>query len=387
MSKQVELALVSLMPTYGSDLPSPLVESAGSLLAQSRHLASTLKADEEIARLYACAHIACNRLKITLDLPTIEPRPPIPPRVYKRLYTHLDNILPNTSASGRRTRKASSRQRNAGHSPASSQSRPLPSRPEPSKDSSLAQFRKRSGSDTKTALKSDRKAHASVRESDIYPWIQPVIRHLCVEPGHKKLAPSMLAGMESILLPGGRKTKEEWALEHATALCAAVIFFVAMRIRDIDQDQASQPENYVPTRTEIVGQLSRARQDVTVKGIEPDALWEGWADITDHDFDAAVSTVRENGWLEADWYDGIADVISMDVQHDDSVVENQYEDGGLQVQQQRADTMFQEKYDYLSESRREEYKIWRAVWLERISSQQISAQSASEKAGGGDDTQ
>lgn len=192
----------------------------------------------------------------------------------------------------------------------------------------------------------------------------------------------MLAGMESILLPGGRKTKDEWALEHATALCAAVIFFVAMRIRDIDQDQAIQPENYVPTRTEIVGQLSRARQDVTVKGIELDILWEGWADITDDDFDAAVSRLREKGWLEADWYDGIADVISMSLQHDGDVIENQYEDGGLQVQQQRADTMFQEKYDFLSESRKAEYETWKTAILGRI-----SALSASIEAGGGDDTQ
>lgn len=249
-------------------------------------------------------------------------------------------------------------------------------------DSSLAQFRKKSGLDTKTALKSDRQAHSSVRESDIYPWVQPVIRHLCAEPGHKKLAPSMLAGMESILLPGGRKTKDEWALEHATALCAAVIFFVAMRVRDVEQDQATQPENYIPTRTEILGQLSRARQDVTVKGSEPDALWEGWADITDDDFDAAVSRVRENGWLEADWYGGIADVISMGLQHDGNGIENVYEDGGLHVQQQRADTMFQEKYDYLSESRREKYETWKTAILGRI-----SALSASIETGGGDDTQ
>lgn len=53
---------MSLMPTYGADLPPALVELAGSLLAQSRHKASTLRAEEEIARLYACAHLACDRL-------------------------------------------------------------------------------------------------------------------------------------------------------------------------------------------------------------------------------------------------------------------------------------------------------------------------------------
>lgn len=61
MSRQIEQALLSLMPTYGSDLPPQLLDLAGSLLAQSRHHASTLKADEEIGRLYACANIACDR--------------------------------------------------------------------------------------------------------------------------------------------------------------------------------------------------------------------------------------------------------------------------------------------------------------------------------------
>lgn len=61
MSRQLEQALFSLMPEYGSDLPPKLVELAGSLLAQSRLKASTLKAEEDVARLYACANIACDR--------------------------------------------------------------------------------------------------------------------------------------------------------------------------------------------------------------------------------------------------------------------------------------------------------------------------------------
>ncbi|KAJ4857608.1 origin recognition complex subunit 6 (ORC6) domain-containing protein [Trichoderma breve] len=374
MSKQVELALVSLMPTYGSDLPASLVESASSLLAQSRHLASTLKAEEEIARLYACAHIACTRLKIALDLPTIEPRPPIPPRVYKRLYAHLDNILPNTSASGRRTR-------NAGSTP-SSQSRPLPSRPEPSKESSLAQFRKQTGQDAETPTKSSRQGQASVKESDIYPWVQPVIRHLCAGSGHKKLAPSMLAGMESIFISGRRKTKDAWSWKNATALCAAIIFFVAMRARDIDLEQAIQPEIYEPTRAEIIDQLGRARQEVEVKGVEPDSLWEGWTDVSNDDFDAAASRIRDKGWLEADWYNGITDVINMGMELDDDVADGLDEEDSLQVQQQRADTMFQEKYNYLSEGRRAEYKAWKDATLMRI-----AELSASLEAGGSNDTQ
>ncbi|KAL6861001.1 origin recognition complex, subunit 6 [Trichoderma novae-zelandiae] len=377
MSKSVELALVSLMPTYGSDLPSTLVESASSLLAQSRHLASTLKSEEEIARLYACAHIACNRLKITLDLPTIEPRPPVPPKIYKRLYTHLDSVLPNTSASGRRTR----RQRDVGDSPAS-QTRPLPSRPEPSVETSLAQFRRQAGSNPNTPTKSSKQRHLRIQESEIYPWIQPVIRHLCAGSGHKNLAPSMLAGMESILLSGGRKTKDAWALENATALCAAIIFFVAMRVSDADPEQAMQPQIYEPARDEVLGQLGRARQEVEVKGVEPDFLWQGWADLNNDDFDAAVSMVREKGWLEADWYHGIADVINMkNLQRDDDVEHGHDEEDTVQGQQQRADTMFQDKYNYLSESRRAEYGTWKEATMARI-----AVLTASLEPSGGDDT-
>lgn len=65
MSRQIEQALLSLMPTQTSDLPPQLVNLADSLLAQSRHKASTLKADEEVARLYACAHLACDRYVVS----------------------------------------------------------------------------------------------------------------------------------------------------------------------------------------------------------------------------------------------------------------------------------------------------------------------------------
>jgi origin recognition complex subunit 6 len=61
MNKSIEQALISLIPTHNTDLPQPLLDLATSLLAQSQHKASTLKQDEEIARPYACAHLACDR--------------------------------------------------------------------------------------------------------------------------------------------------------------------------------------------------------------------------------------------------------------------------------------------------------------------------------------
>lgn len=50
-----------MIPAHGAELPPSLVELAGSLLAQSRNRASILKADEEVARYYACANLACER--------------------------------------------------------------------------------------------------------------------------------------------------------------------------------------------------------------------------------------------------------------------------------------------------------------------------------------
>jgi len=61
MDRSVSQALSTLLPALTGPLPPELIELAVSLLAQSRSKASTLKAEEEIARAYACANIACER--------------------------------------------------------------------------------------------------------------------------------------------------------------------------------------------------------------------------------------------------------------------------------------------------------------------------------------
>ena len=61
MDRSMAQALLGLIPTLTGPLPPELLELAVSLLAQSRSKASNLKADEEIARSYACANLACER--------------------------------------------------------------------------------------------------------------------------------------------------------------------------------------------------------------------------------------------------------------------------------------------------------------------------------------
>ncbi|KAG6318687.1 hypothetical protein E4U22_005182 [Claviceps purpurea] len=371
MSRQIEQALLSLMPTYGSDLPPSLVELAGSLLAQSRHRASTLKADEEIARQYACANIACERLKTSLDLPPIAPRPPIPPRIYNRLYAHLDAILPNASTTPRpsRVRIPSRRIReNADTMPIKSQPRAVPSRGTPTKEMSLAKFRVPSRA--ASALKARKLDVQGSRHHRVHPWIQPVIRHMCAESGQKKLAPTIFAGIECTLVPDGRPAEDAWLVDHVTDLVAALYFFVMMRVRSITSVGAGiNRESYVPLRKEILTLLAQAGQQVAVPAFEEDdAFWAGWRSIQSRDFDAAVAKVNENKWLSGDWYDGIVDVLcSTDKADVDMLeVEQEQEERQASLPTRRADAMLQEQNDYLSETKRADFAAWRDEMLGKI---------------------
>ncbi|KAL4898122.1 origin recognition complex, subunit 6 [Aspergillus ambiguus] len=102
-NRPVEQALATLLPTHANDLPQELVSLSLSLVAQSRSFSTSLKPEEEIARPYACAEIACKRLTRALKLPPLMGHPPCPPRVYKKLYSYLDRSLSTSIASPRRS--------------------------------------------------------------------------------------------------------------------------------------------------------------------------------------------------------------------------------------------------------------------------------------------
>lgn len=96
MTTDIATTLLMLLPTSHftlATIPLPLISLTICLSGASRSRATTLKPEEEIARQYACAHIACERLKQRLNLPRIEPRPPCGPRIYKKLYKFLESAL------------------------------------------------------------------------------------------------------------------------------------------------------------------------------------------------------------------------------------------------------------------------------------------------------
>lgn len=60
-NRPVEQALAKLLPTHANDLPEELLSLSLSLVAQSRSFSTSLRPEEEIARPYACAELACKR--------------------------------------------------------------------------------------------------------------------------------------------------------------------------------------------------------------------------------------------------------------------------------------------------------------------------------------
>jgi origin recognition complex subunit 6 len=190
-----------------------------------------------------------------------------------------------------------------------------------------------------------------------------------------KLIPTMVAGMEAIVAPQGRRTTDEWAIGHLTSLLAAIYFFVIMRVKAIKSGQTVDREAYIPQRKSILALLDRARKEVSIKnaagddeGEDEGEAWEGWTRVGPRDFDDAINQVKGKGWLTGDWFKALADVVRMG--GDDGDDEDMAEvDGDADVQgaARRADTMFQDRYDYLSETKRAEYKTWKEAMLSKIS--------------------
>lgn len=88
------------------------------------------------------------------------------------------------------------------------------------------------------------------------------------------------------------------------------------------------------------------------------------------DLDAAALRVSRRGWLEMGWAAGVGDLVAVGERRAAEQREEEGEgEGGAQTMMmagRRADSMFQERYDFLGEGRREEYEGWKEGVLRRI---------------------
>ncbi|KAI0095652.1 hypothetical protein F4814DRAFT_181853 [Daldinia grandis] len=375
MSRTLEPALLSLLPTYSKDLPQPLLELASSLLTQSRHSAGALKAEEEVARTYACAHIACERLKITLDLPPIQPRPPVPPRIYKRLYAHLDNVLPaNAVGKSGRVRAPSSKLREPGTLGSAQR---IPSRSTPTKEQSLAKFRSPAAAKVNSTpsnsaskpppLPVKRKAGGNM--SALPAWVRPTIQFMCKELDEERIGRAVLAGVQTIAAPHGKRTKDKWVNEHLTPLLAAVYFLVSSQVFVLDQGKDLDDAQYARMRKLILNVMGRAQEKINVTGMDEDELWIGWTDIKSRDVDSAVAKVVEKSWQEEEWFAGIKHIVKVkkaSLEDEDAEMEDGNEERfNERLHIQRGDTMLQSKWD-MTDKKREEYRVWKEEIMRQI---------------------
>ncbi|KAI9721989.1 MAG: hypothetical protein M1812_001948 [Candelaria pacifica] len=371
MNRSIEQALGGLVPTL-SVLPQELIELATSLLAQSRTRASNLKAEEEIARSYACANIACERLKQSLNLPKIEPRPPCPPRVYKKLYQYLERTLPARTQVPVRTPKASAAARST---PTSTPIKPrTPSKQTP----------------TKPATPRKRGIQHGANPSEVPTWIMPTIRKLCIALGVPAAPAHVLAGVSSILtLPapsndGKRTAVAGQRIDNVPALIVAVLFYVTTRL----SGKETSAEEYPKEREAAIGALERIEVE---RGDREE--------ISAEDVDDWMRDISAGGWIGLDWFENIVQGAGLGLSGRDMEVEDEEEAVEARMPKQlrfsalsppKLDTLqtglgtmvsivvaydkifqltlvkMQDRYDYLSEAKRMDYLEWKKGILSRI---------------------
>ncbi|KAL1900472.1 hypothetical protein Cpir12675_000944 [Ceratocystis pirilliformis] len=370
------------MPSHGPIIPPQLVDLAGSLVVQSRQRASTLKAEEEIARSYCCAHLACDRLKIALNLPPIEPRPPIPPRVYKRLYTHLDNVLPKTAMRVNATRARPtapptapplSRNRLAGAQPMAGRV--------PQKPSTASRLM---GGSVESSTGKD-------RNTGVPKWMIPVARYMCVKAEQRFMAPSVFGGIDYIVAPGGKRTKDPWILTNLGAVVMAVFVLVvergaallhASRPKDAytkgegtnTTDNTDGAREYIsPKMRKLAVELAiRARSEIT--SITEKSDWEGWSAPTARTLSQALERIQsEEEWINADWMGSVKDVVARILEANERVRSGRQKAAQSSGLVQRSDTMMQEKWEFLNEKRRREQRAWEETILMKISQLESSS--------------
>ncbi|KAJ5227500.1 uncharacterized protein N7469_007506 [Penicillium citrinum] len=444
-NRPVEQALGILVPTHAADLPQELLSLSLSLVAQSRSLSSSLKPEEEIARPYACAEIACRRLTRALGLPPLLGHPPCPPRVYKKLYAWLDKSL-SASSTGMK--------RSASGSVAGSPSRAASGQTTPTKGSALTRSPskvaptprglqntpskstplKRSvsvanklSSPSKSARKSITAHPRGITKSTIIPdapaWAMAAIRTICKTlatpaprtttwsrpPISRTLPPHIFAGVSSILFMTSSMSVDEEGVDEEVldflepivsikpagndddfkelvyAMAVAVYFLVLARRRSPapseEMDDASADAQKMDKKT-----FTEMRQTaLTSLGLPNDRQHRD-------DVDQWIAIIMEQGWANGqEWFDNIPYAGELDGEDEEG---NSYrnldeEDAALRGVKlpKRKDgtatarsnngnshggllpglgTMMQDRVDWLSEDRQEDFVEWKADIMSRI---------------------
>ncbi|KXT10149.1 hypothetical protein AC579_9744 [Pseudocercospora musae] len=402
MPTPVELALTTLLPTV-SFLPPELLALANSLLSQSRAKAAHLKPEEEIGRSYACAHIACQRLAKRLELDAEKPKPPVKPSVYKKLYAFLDGVLgtPKTP-----TRGVEGRRWDALNGEGTPSKTPISKNTPPTKGAATPTSGKRKravGEDE--AEKTPRQSTNKEQYVDGLPTsVSTTARKICKSTSTSKAVPHILVGVravkaeiESRAAPEPesgskrrRKTPQSAKAAAPTetkieikwpALILALHTITCARMRGL------------PISDSSVHAMKREGMEGVVEG------YVGGKRQLEGDIGFYILEAEDSGWLEMEWYTNVPESIEdwqdeaeLDEEEDGEEEETPRKSkrpsktplrrkekhggkGAMDIDggrfnaaglQNGLGTMFQPAVDWLSEERREEYRVWKRGILKGI---------------------
>lgn len=228
-----------------------------------------------------------SRLKQSLGLPKIQPRPPCPPRVYQKLYKFLDSTL--LTGTKRHTRVPVTKK--AALTPKSS----------PSKPKTLAK-----ATPTKHVTPRNRASRGLSAPIEVPEWIMPVIRQLCQGLDAPAAPHHIFAGVSSILtLPESTESKSTRnsidAAKNILALIMVAFFTVYTRL--------------TATETPVDIFMNQKKKGFTILNdfIEEEAVEEEM--ITDDDFDKLILAFRDSGWTQLDWFENITPGAGLGLDH------------------------------------------------------------------------
>ncbi len=159
------------------------------------------------------------------------------------------------------------------------------------------------------------------------------------------------------------------------ALLAAVFILARTRLLGVE----TSGKEYVALRRQIIAALKVLRQDKglieNVKGIEKGKKgWEGYEEVGGKDVDRWLIELSARGWVELDWFSNIQAGRGVDlpahIDYDNTGLGQEGEDDGEQAEGEEEmmgiGMMVQDRVDYLSSRRREEFSVWKESVMRRL---------------------
>nr|POE90367.1 hypothetical protein CFP56_71092 [Quercus suber] len=399
MPTSIEQNLTLLLPAHAF-LPPELVQLSTSLLAQSRSKAASLKPDEEIARIYACCNIACERLRGKFGLDIAKTNPPTKPRVYSKLYAYLDGALnaakpsetPQPQRRGWRQLKADRAKHDA----------------QLDIDPRAPIITPTAGSTTAQKSKQQYGVVGPDEELKLPIWVMPMLSQLCRALDAEGAAPHVYAGAQSAIVyerqhdtssavsntptSKRRRTLHDMPLNdimtHLPSLLLAIVFHVSNRLqgqRVEHQYEVRRTRGIEAIRTYRASQKSgttlmlpdhqktiEAKVDAYVKRC--DDLWRGMEWYSN--IPATAIAIDEDDKHNHEYGHRVSSDVNIEVPHLD--VQDRYSKTLLRQKEERISkiisedenasaaglspalgTMFHPAIDWLSYERRNDYGTWK----------------------------